>query len=892
MKNTIKLISLMIVFILCVTFVSAQTINELNWNDIPTQTFTINEGDSAELYFMSAGVLTSDYPIYVTLGIREVGIQSWTYLTSNSVVLNEAEFNSAIDGTIDLLYLDLESGIYEIKLFSEDDNGHAGSELNLYLEVSDITNPNNAPTFSGAIPNQIIDDGEAFVDINLNSYFADIDASDVLTFTANNNLFDIEITNGVATINYSQIGSELVTFTACDLSNDCINSNVVNFTVNEVVIINDNILSISQNFNEITMPIAEEVAINLYENTIYTNVDGNSLDLSTLNYSIVSGDCEGILYFEFDGEELTVSSSNVIDSCAFQIYVEETVYAGAQQTAISNVIETSVQSNTFNLTNFECLYDPVPIGGTQVCYATFENQNNLPVQDAVVSFFYLNQVGQAIGNCTTNEVGYCDIAFTVLSQVGEYEVYTSAYIEGYNPFIDMINTALFNVIENQYNIVEFNIYNDEASFGNPNLEVTEFFRGEDMYIEFKVIDVDTNETIMNPDLFSSVTLYGNPNTNPERAFVDFDFIELTGDGYYHFGLDSIPLDDDYLGNSLVISYALSQGEDVGQLNRTVQIYNNEPVWEDIDPILVEISQTVFINLNNYVNDLEDSNLIINVEDDSDLVNLNLVNNMLSITGANIGNGEITISALDSDNGYTETNFNIVVGVFQGLNAYFTAPTIVKPEQGFTLDASASTGDIIEYCWDFGDGFVACTDVPDIEYNYDDRGSYNVTLMVIDVFGNEDTFSRIITVKRLGSCADGLDNDGDNLIDMDDPGCQESNGFSEFNLNTDLEKGLRFDYVDVVTTGYYVYPGEEVYINTKVRSKASEDIEDIKLIIMVPEFGIKIKSQKFDLDEEDTETVNMIVDVPYWAPAGEYVVKITASDGDIIHSTYRFFYVGN
>lgn len=672
-------------------------------------------------------------------------------------------------------------------------------------------------------------------------------------------------------------------------------SNVANILIHvEDTTIPPNYLNFNPNINEVIMNGNSQFELSLWNNTMYYGPENNQLDKSTLDYSIVNAEsCNDFASFAIEDDLLTIETFENADDCAFQIYVEETIWQGEQQTATSNIIDLNIQLDTLNLIEINCEYEVVPLEGTQICYALFANQDGLPVQDAEVSFFYLNQIGPAIGTCITDENGYCDLAFTVLDQVGDYDVYTSAYASGYEPFIDMNNIASFLVREKQYDIVEFNIYDDSANFGNPQMEITEFYRGEDMYVEFQVLDVDTNETVINPSLFSSVTLYGDPNLSP-RAFVNFQFIELTTDGYYHFALDAIPLDDDYLGDSLVISYVLGQGEDVGQSERVVQIYNNVPVWGTIPNFVMEIGDAITLDLDDYTSDLEDDELTYIIDGfPSSFLNVVLENNILQIEALSSGVGPIELTVVDSDNGYSFTWFEVYVeAIIPELNAYFTAPSTVNPGQEFTLDASGSTGNIIEYCWDFDEGIGFCTLESVITYTYEDRGSYRVTLTVVDDEGNDDTLSKVITVKRAGSCSDGVDNDGDDLIDMDDPGCQESDGFTEFNLNTDLEKGLKFEYVDVYTNDYYVYPGEEVYINTKLRNKASDDIDNIRLIVMVPEFGIKIKSQQFDLNNGNTETVNMIIDVPYWTPAGEYAVKITATNGDIIRSTYRFIYVGN
>lgn len=78
-------------------------------------------------------------------------------------------------------------------------------------------------------------------------------------------------------------------------------------------------------------------------------------------------------------------------------------------------------------------------------------------------------------------------------------------------------------------------------------------------------------------------------------------------------------------------------------------------------------------------------------------------------------------------------------------ASFTyTPTAPLVNETVTFDASNSTGTIVTYKWDFGDGFAE-TPSPIITWAYMGPGTYNVTLKVIDDKGLWDTASKNITV---------------------------------------------------------------------------------------------------------------------------------------------------
>ncbi len=109
-----------------------------------------------------------------------------------------------------------------------------------------------------------------------------------------------------------------------------------------------------------------------------------------------------------------------------------------------------------------------------------------------------------------------------------------------------------------------------------------------------------------------------------------------------------------------------------------------------------------------------------------------------------------------------------------------------------FDSSASTDDagIVSWNWDFGDGNGSSE--PNPAHSYAAQGNYTVTLTVTDAEGEGDSASASFRVKNRGNtsgstgggdsggdtgsergrkkCSDGIDNDGDGLIDGADPDC--------------------------------------------------------------------------------------------------------------------------
>ncbi|MDH3978094.1 MAG: PKD domain-containing protein [Gammaproteobacteria bacterium] len=116
----------------------------------------------------------------------------------------------------------------------------------------------------------------------------------------------------------------------------------------------------------------------------------------------------------------------------------------------------------------------------------------------------------------------------------------------------------------------------------------------------------------------------------------------------------------------------------------------------------------------------------------------------------------------------------------------------------SFDASNSTDDggIVAYAWDFGDGNTSSAQITN--HSYTANGNYTVTLTVTDAESAADSASATFRIKNRGGtsgtaggggdsgggdggttietekgrkkCRDGIDNDGDGLIDAADPDC--------------------------------------------------------------------------------------------------------------------------
>ncbi len=168
---------------------------------------------------------------------------------------------------------------------------------------------------------------------------------------------------------------------------------------------------------------------------------------------------------------------------------------------------------------------------------------------------------------------------------------------------------------------------------------------------------------------------------------------------------------------------------------------------------------------------------------------------LSHTYAAGGTYTIALTVTDNDGGLDSSSQQVAVSAGGGNAPPVAAFAYTCNAWNCSFDSSASSDDsgISSYSWDFGDG--GNSELANPSHLYAANGSYTVTLVVTDEELVSDSASASIRVKKRGNtsgstgggdagggdtgrsekgrkkCTDGVDNDGDGLIDAADPDCQ-------------------------------------------------------------------------------------------------------------------------
>ena len=297
------------------------------------------------------------------------------------------------------------------------------------------------------------------------------------------------------------------------------------------------------------------------------------------------------------------------------------------------------------------------------------------------------------------------------------------------------------------------------------------------------------------------------------------------------------------------------------------------------------------------------------------------------------------------------------GGINGTNILPEAILVVDPTSGdaplvVTIDGSMSfdpDGYIVSYYYTFGDGdwttMLPGEPMP-IVYTYDADGNYTVTLVVVDDMGGMDFAADVVVVgedinENLTECSDGIDNDGDGLIDMEDPdctseddntesgtsgpgpftvyacsdgidndgdgkidlqdpGCSDALDNSEYDVDgkstwaprPKMTDELTVNRIDIRSDNWQpdiAYAGEELFMEVALENGLGYDLDDMKITIRVEELGLR-KSRNVDVDAGDMERFKVVFNIPYDALPGIYDVLVEASNDDVRRVKYREFTV--
>jgi hypothetical protein len=84
----------------------------------------------------------------------------------------------------------------------------------------------------------------------------------------------------------------------------------------------------------------------------------------------------------------------------------------------------------------------------------------------------------------------------------------------------------------------------------------------------------------------------------------------------------------------------------------------------------------------------------------------------------------------------------------------------------------------------------------------------------------------------------------------------------------------------------VFQGSEIVAHVTIENQGDDDFEDLVISMAIEDLGISVATNKFDLDDGDKETKELILQLPNKITDGYYVVKFTVKNDDISVIKYR------
>jgi|GEM_PF-6146186 len=299
--------------------------------------------------------------------------------------------------------------------------------------------------------------------------------------------------------------------------------------------------------------------------------------------------------------------------------------------------------------------------------------------------------GTLFGACTTGANGGCAVQ-RIETVAGVYSVYSTATAANYQPDNDMTPLFTYTVYAERYDIQNLKIYND-AAFQHEDYD---FFRGEDMYVQFSAVDMFTNMPV--DDLVARATL-----VSPPGGSADLSEIGSSVNGVYRFRLTPIPATHEFYGQSQAFTFVFNFTDNSGgEEFVALMIRNNPPsIVGTIPNQTVQVGQTITFNLAPFESDIEDSgnNLVWTVSGvDSSLLNAQIIGKTLTLNGLNQGTDAITLTLtdLDGDSASQDINVQVTNVVVPGMNVDLSCfPTVVaNHEQVCSVYTTDDNGDAI------------------------------------------------------------------------------------------------------------------------------------------------------------------------------------------------------
>jgi uncharacterized membrane protein len=85
-------------------------------------------------------------------------------------------------------------------------------------------------------------------------------------------------------------------------------------------------------------------------------------------------------------------------------------------------------------------------------------------------------------------------------------------------------------------------------------------------------------------------------------------------------------------------------------------------------------------------------------------------------------------------------------------------------------------------------------------------------------------------------------------------------------------------------------GDYVNFTITTNNVGTKEEKDLRVSLVIYDLGVKKSTTYFDLDKEEKATRNIAFQIPVDTQAGEYLVKINASNDKVLETAYRLLII--
>jgi len=248
-------------------------------------------------------------------------------------------------------------------------------------------------------------------------------------------------------------------------------------------------------------------------------------------------------------------------------------------------------------------FDEAVLDSEQACTVTALGDDGNALSGATVQFY---DESVSIGTGTTNAFGNVVFEYNVTGSNGTHTVTADLVASDYNS-ISVSSTYL--ALNHAYDVDYLRVYSD-SDYTN---EQYTFYRGENLYTKFTVVDVNDGSTIPEGSVVTKMELVSEDGGG--RVNLTFDKYESD---YYYFKLEPIPLTHDFIGQTGVYAFAIkytdqSGGEGVAYIT----ILNNPPSIDTMPDTFYVTDFEQEFDLSEYLVDAEGDELDVDLTLSSD-----------------------------------------------------------------------------------------------------------------------------------------------------------------------------------------------------------------------------------------------------------------------------------